>query len=127
MIPGDQHTAASSTFGLDRFKTVETALAGLSEYERKVTEFNQKRPQLRYSIPQRIVTWSDPLSMRGMTRVPSQLGRSDSSAGTERSWDNSTVEVSVIEDGDHSRRKPLINLRAHRFVINQTTKPLADF
>ena len=54
----------------------------ISEYDRKVNEFDQKRPHMR-NPGNRIVTWADPMSMRG------HFGRAESSSdgyGTETTW-----------------------------------------
>jgi hypothetical protein len=109
-LTGEQQTAASSAFGSDKLRTAESSVANLTEYERKLTEFNQKRPQLRYST--RIVSWSDPVSMRGMARTPSSEGKLES-PDSDRDW-GYVPNVPRSELGEPSRKQALVNLRLHR-------------
>jgi hypothetical protein len=82
---GENQTGASS-FTFDRLQsaipTAASSSVNISEYDRKVNEFDQKRPHMR-SPGYRIVTWADPMSMRG------QIGRTESSSdgyATETTW-----------------------------------------
>ena len=81
---GENQAGASSTV-LDRFHsaipTAASSFVNISEYDRKLSEFDQKRAPIR-NPNNRIVTWADPISMR-------QLGRTESSSdgyGTETTW-----------------------------------------
>ena len=79
----------------------------ISEYDRKVTEFDQKRPHMR-SPGHRVVTWADPMSMRG------HFGRTESSSdgyGTETTWD---LPEMPFDGGENWSKKKLISSQLQR-------------
>lgn len=108
---GEHQTAASSS-AFDRLQsaipTAASSSVNISEYDRKVNEFDQKRSQARNPC-NRIVTWSDPKSMRG------HFGRTESSSdgyGTETTWGDS--HEMPFGGGENWTRKRLTNSQLQR-------------
>ncbi|KAI0921120.1 hypothetical protein AcV7_003406 [Taiwanofungus camphoratus] len=52
--------------GLGPFARAQRSTSEISDYDRRITEFNQKRPSMKVHTQSRIVSWSDPLSARGI-------------------------------------------------------------
>ncbi|KZT71574.1 hypothetical protein DAEQUDRAFT_763797 [Daedalea quercina L-15889] len=84
----------------------------LSEYDRRVTEFNRKRPSTKPHYQSRIISWSDPLSAKGLIDSnssdekerprprPSPLRRTDSIPDDETEATASDTEMEAA----HRRR-----------------------
>jgi len=107
---GEEQTAGSSAF--DRIHsaipTAASSSVNISEYDRKLNEFDLKRSHPRNS-GSRIVTWSDPKSIRG------HFGRTESSSdgyGTETTWGDS-AEL-PFGGGENLTRRRLINSQLQR-------------
>lgn len=101
----------ASQFTFDRFQsaipTAASSSVNISEYDRRVNEFEQKRP-VRNS-GHRIVTWADPMSMRG------QIGRTESSSdgyGTETTW--ADLSEMPFDGGENWARRKLISSQLQR-------------
>lgn len=80
----------------------------ISEYDRKVNEFDQKRPLMR-SPGHRIVTWADPMSTHG------HFGRTESSSdgyGTETTWGD--LSEMPFDGGESWARRKLISSQLQR-------------
>ena len=80
----------------------------ISEYDRKVNEFELKRPHLR-NPGNRIVTWADPMSIRG------HFGRTESSSdgyGTETTW--ADLSEMPFDGGESLVRRKLISSQLQR-------------
>ncbi|KAF9646031.1 hypothetical protein BDM02DRAFT_3148177 [Thelephora ganbajun] len=106
-----EHQTASS-FAFDRLQsTIPTAASSsvnISEYDRKLNEFDQKRQPMR-NPGHRIVTWADPMSMRG------RFGRTESSSdgyGTETTWGD--LSEIPFDGSENWARRRLIDSQLHR-------------
>jgi len=80
----------------------------ISEYDRKVNEFDQKRQSTR-NPSHRIVTWSDPMSMGG------HFVRTESSSdgyGTETTWGD--LPEMPFDGGESGARRKLISSQLQR-------------
>ncbi|KAF9782829.1 hypothetical protein BJ322DRAFT_1072911 [Thelephora terrestris] len=107
-----EHPTTASSSAFDRLHsaipTAASSSVNISEYDRKLNEFDQKRSQKR-NPAHRIVTWSDPKSIHG------NFGRTESSSdgyGTETTWGDSH-EV-PFGGGENWTRKRLINSQLQR-------------
>jgi len=83
----------------------------ISEYDRKVNEFDQKRPQAR-TPGHRIVTWADPMSMSG------HFGRTESSSdgyGTDATW--ADMPEMPFDGGESWARRKLFSSQLQRWVV----------
>lgn len=107
-----EHQTAISSSPFDRLHsnipTAASSFVNISEYDRKVNEFDQKRPHAR-STGNRIVTWSDPMSIRG------HIGRTESSSdgyGTETTWGD--LSEMPFGGGENWTRKRLISSQLQR-------------
>lgn len=109
--PGE-HQTAGSPFAFDRLHsaipTAASSSVNISEYDRKVNEFDQKRQPTR-NPNHRIVTWSDPMSMRG------HFVRTESSSdgyGTETTWGD--LAEMPFDGGESGSRRKLMNSQLQR-------------
>ena len=85
----------------------------LSEYDRRVTEFNRKRPSTKPHYQSRIISWSDPVSAKEIVDMnssddkeqprqkPSPLSRTDSIGDDETEATASDTEMDTVR-----RRRP---------------------
>ncbi|KAI0638204.1 hypothetical protein C8Q77DRAFT_1187759 [Trametes polyzona] len=100
--------------GVGSLPHAERSASELSEYDRRVTEFNQKRPTTK---PQsRITSWSDARSARGMLHEHSDeehhrlgaspLSRADSTSSPGE--DDSMSITSIADDLDRQHRRRLL-------------------
>jgi hypothetical protein len=86
-------SAESSALNLDA--------AATSDYERKVTAFNQKRSWPKGYVQSRVSSWADPVSARGILIGDDSEGESDKkNAGTDVIREEGDGE----EDGFSQRR-----------------------
>ncbi len=84
--------------GLGDLPIAERSISELSDYDRRMAEFNRKRPLTKPPIGTRIISWSDPVTARGLFDddaserklqpgtgwlASSPLGKSDSASTTE--------------------------------------------
>ncbi|KAI0335485.1 hypothetical protein GY45DRAFT_1267616 [Cubamyces sp. BRFM 1775] len=104
--------------GVGSLAHADRSSSELSEYDRKVTEFNQKRPATR---PQsRITSWSDARSARGMlhenTSKPHRIGASPLREADSASSPVEDEEASVADTSDieRSHRRRLLSSGADR-------------
>lgn len=106
-----ENNTAASSIAFDRLHsalpTAASSSVNISEYDRKVNEFDQKRPQMR-NTGNRIVTWSDPMSTRHFERTES----SSDGYGTETIWG----DLSEIQFGgsENWTKKRLISSQMQR-------------
>ncbi|KAI9000995.1 hypothetical protein BD414DRAFT_405041 [Trametes punicea] len=116
--------------GLGSLPHAERSASELSEYDRRVTEFNQKRPSTK---PQsRIISWSDTRSARNMLhdnaskehRIgASPLGRAESSSGPD---EDESVSITETSDVEKTRRRRLLTSGADRRRSFDDAADLAD-
>ena len=57
------------------FRESEETGTGISDYDRRVTEFNRKRPSPKAGYQSRVSSWSDPVSAREILDVDEPRGR----------------------------------------------------
>lgn len=100
--------------GIGRNTPAQLSASELSEYDRRVTEFNRKRPSTKPHYQSRIVSWSDPVSAKEIVDIssssdkerprskPSPLSRTDSIADDETEATASDTEMEATH-----RRRPL--------------------
>lgn len=100
--------------GVGSLPHAERSASELSEYDRRVTEFNQKRPHTK--TQSRIISWSDTRSARGMLHEngskehrigASPLGKTDSSSSPAEDDDASMDDVDNL-DMLHRRPRRLL-------------------
>ncbi|KAL6309539.1 hypothetical protein BKA93DRAFT_722828 [Sparassis latifolia] len=112
--PVSEPTVANpSLYGFRSLGPAESSVSELSEYDRRVTEFNQKRPSTKAMFQSRIISWSDPVSARDLLdeddvqygRKPnaSLLGRSDSWGPSEEL----SADMDETATEDVFRRRPI--------------------
>lgn len=98
--------------GVGSLPHAERSASELSEYDRRVTEFNQKRPHTK--TQSRIISWSDTRSARGMLHEngskehrigASPLGKTDSSSSPA---EDDTASMEDMDDLDLLRRRRLL-------------------
>ena len=99
--------------GVGSLPNAERSASELSEYDRRVTEFNQKRPHTK--AQSRIISWSDTRSARGMLHenrskeqhhasgIASPLGKADS-VSSPLDDDGASMEDSSEVEKSHRRR-----------------------
>ncbi|KAH9844317.1 uncharacterized protein C8Q71DRAFT_826848 [Rhodofomes roseus] len=100
--------------GVGSYTPAQRSASELSEYDRRVTEFNRKRPSTRPPYQSRIISWSDPLSAKELvdsnssddrerlTSPLSLLRRTDSIEDNETEATASDTEMDTAH-----RRRPL--------------------
>ena len=100
--------------GVGSLPNAERSASDVSEYERRVSEFNQRRPATKSQS--RIVSWSDARTARDMLHDPSSssarnrhhigspLGKAESASPTEDKNDMDTDDLSETEQKLHRRR-----------------------
>ncbi|KAH9951569.1 hypothetical protein B0H21DRAFT_716557 [Amylocystis lapponica] len=101
----------------ESYPTADRSVSELSDYDRRVNEFNHKRPSARPSNPSRITSWSDPVSARGLLgedtlgprRATSPLGKVVDFE--EEDEESESILQAERENKPHRRR---INLGLHR-------------
>ncbi|OCH94087.1 hypothetical protein OBBRIDRAFT_723647 [Obba rivulosa] len=90
--------------GLGSMLTPQRSAGDVSDYDRRVSEFDQRRPPTKPRYQSRIISWSDPFSARGLiddadgTRVPQVLDGVDEEGN-----------FVINEDTDALRRQRLIS------------------
>ncbi|EPT03801.1 hypothetical protein FOMPIDRAFT_1028638 [Fomitopsis schrenkii] len=106
--------AVPTMLGIGRNTPAQLSASELSEYDRRVTEFNRKRPSTKPHYQSRIVSWSDPVSAKEIVDIssssdkerprskPSPLSRTDSIADDETEATASDTEMEATH-----RRRPL--------------------
>ncbi|KAG6897456.1 hypothetical protein C0992_001456 [Termitomyces sp. T32_za158] len=109
-------------------RSLENTSLPTSEYERKVTEFNQKRPWGNRKPHSRISTWADPLSarelldkerydlkrcMRSRHRRRARAGRGTSTSASD-TWEDSDGYASSQEDEGSSKRTDSLGQQRRR-------------
>ncbi|TFY54139.1 hypothetical protein EVJ58_g9036 [Rhodofomes roseus] len=106
--------AAPVILGVGSYTPAQRSASELSEYDRRVTEFNRKRPSTRPPYQSRIISWSDPLSAKELvdsnssddrerlTSPLSLLRRTDSIEDNETEATASDTEMDTAH-----RRRPL--------------------
>lgn len=93
--PEGQYNRSLLAIGqLPRTETSSTPSISTSDYERRITEFNQKRPSTKPYYQSRIVSWSDPLSARGIMDEDEQVSGRESAkeSGNESGKDEQRRE-----------------------------------
>ncbi|KAI0719537.1 hypothetical protein C8T65DRAFT_635688 [Cerioporus squamosus] len=98
--------------GVGSLPYAERSASELSEYDRRVTEFNQKRPHTK--TQSRIISWSDARSARGMLHEngskehrigASPLSKADSSSSPA---EDASASMDDIEDLERLHRRRLL-------------------
>lgn len=103
--------------GVGNLPHAEHSTGELSDYDRKVTEFNQRNPPQKVFAQARVVSWADPQtardalddgdSVRGeQSRGPSPFARSDGRTSRET--------MVAVDEGPRSRRKAYQTLKPRR-------------
>ncbi|PIL37168.1 hypothetical protein GSI_00860 [Ganoderma sinense ZZ0214-1] len=99
--------------GVGSLSTAERSASDISDYDRRVSEFNQRRPFTKSQS--RIISWSDARSARDFLHDPtsaasrehrigaSPLGKADSSTGVEDEDEAVIEDISFLEK-QHRRR-----------------------
>ncbi|KAI0650708.1 hypothetical protein C8Q79DRAFT_923901 [Trametes meyenii] len=115
--------------GVGLLRDAERSASELSDYDRRVTEFDQRRPTTK---PQsRIISWADTRSARDMLRDPSKenrigaspLGRTDS---TSSRGEDESVSVADAADAEKLHRRRLLASGADRRRSFDDAADLAD-
>ncbi|EIW61941.1 uncharacterized protein TRAVEDRAFT_70176 [Trametes versicolor FP-101664 SS1] len=105
--------------GVGTLPHAERSASELSEYDRRVTEFNQKRPSVK--TQSRITSWSDSRSARGVLHDQSArehrlgaspLSRADSTASSI--VEDESMNLTDAADLDKMRRRRLLTTGADR-------------
>ncbi|KAH8105824.1 hypothetical protein BXZ70DRAFT_966334, partial [Cristinia sonorae] len=62
----DSHQHNPMMLGLGVYPPAQRSASELSEYDRRVTEFDARRPPTKAQYQTRIISWSDPVTARGL-------------------------------------------------------------
>ena len=82
----------------------------LSEYDRRLSEFNLKRP-MRPSYQNRVTSWSDPVSARGLTG-PAPQSRRGSGAGVDGADESQNISLrGVVGEGAAKDDMSIMSIR----------------
>jgi len=116
--PIDSHPPNPLLLRLRNHPQAERSTSDISEYDRRVSEFNQRRPVTKPPLQNRIISWSDPITARGIIDDDegkklgaSPLGRSGSSD------DPDEVESTLVDSTggwNDTHRARLYGPRRHR-------------
>ncbi|KAH9938141.1 uncharacterized protein B0H18DRAFT_1099992 [Fomitopsis serialis] len=121
--------AVPTMLGIGSYTPAQRSASQLSEYDRRVTEFNRKRPSTRPHYQSRIISWSDPLSAKELVdsissdeREPhlSTLRRTDSIEDDETEVTASDTEM------DTARRRRTLTFGPRRCRSFDAAADMAD-
>lgn len=102
-----------------RIRSADPSASEVSEYDRRVIEFNQKRPSTRPSLPSRISSWSDPWSARGQldegwTNPLERLSRGSHALSEADVGEEERTVVDYQIEADSGTHRPQANLSGPR-------------
>src|ERR1700742_1453176 len=108
-----------------------TSLSNLSEFDRRVSEFNHRRPKTRVKAQQRVTSWSDPRSARETVRNDGSSSAGSVSESYDGSVRHTREETVKAYPNGRRRRQRLFNeltlKRSAFFFYANTTNSYISF
>ncbi|PCH41011.1 hypothetical protein WOLCODRAFT_162738 [Wolfiporia cocos MD-104 SS10] len=120
-------TSPSMMLSIGSYALAELSASELSEYDRRVIEFNRKRPPKRPHLQARIVSWSDPFSAQDLDEDVETEGKLKARAtlGVENEGEPEGLASDTDMEGVRRRRTTIRRLRrCHSFDATSQFKDM---
>ncbi|KAL4241904.1 hypothetical protein ABKN59_000448 [Abortiporus biennis] len=108
----DSHTVNPLMLGIGAFPAAGHSTGELSDYDRRVVEFNQRRPTTKSQA--RIISWSDPVTARGMLDTDDESTRKLATGSLGKTNSGSSYETSLLGESEGLHEIRRTRLRGRR-------------